>query len=233
MFSKVVCIGHHQDTAKLFSNLTSDFQCIPYGNVVEEIETLSKNSLVLLVGGEDISPSMYSANPSEYNYGPSKPSMRDIAEKKAYILAKNMGIPTVGICRGAQMIGVLNGFPLIQHLTGHRHNHHVFETPLAETVGVGGWGSFTVTSDHHQAVYIKLSSTYKKFVLYDSPPKSSETYLLDGETQLTWDKILGIPEIFYIPDSRSLGFQYHPEWADLESIQVTVFQQTIQKLFLS
>lgn len=236
MFHTVLCIGPDQDTAKLFEGLCVNFVSVWYGDeALAKVENLPKNSLILFVGGEDISPSLYASYPvSLLNCGPAAATLRDTTERMVFKKAVVLGIPVVGICRGAQMLGVLNGFPLIQHMTGHRQTHNIVPTSYSKQWGFDTtFGTFKVASDHHQAVYISNPAVYATTVLYDTQAQKDETYILKEGHELNSSDIIGIPEVFYFNHTKSLGFQYHPEWAHHSEKQVAFFKYAIDKLFLS
>jgi putative glutamine amidotransferase len=70
----------------------------------------------VLTGGVDVHPSLYSGSPTYNN----RPEMflheRDLFESRIYRYAQLNKIPILGICRGMQLINVLEGGKLIQDL---------------------------------------------------------------------------------------------------------------------
>jgi putative glutamine amidotransferase len=119
---------------------------------------------ICLSGGPDLDPSAYGHKPSE-DLGPVEPAL-DVFELEVARMADRMGLPILGICRGAQTLNVARGGTLHQHLpavTDHSIEHRQHEPGWAETHEVRvdpGSGLYAVlgrersgvNSFHHQAV---------------------------------------------------------------------------------
>lgn len=110
---------------------------------------------ILLTGGDDVVPELYGEERTE-RCGPVS-YLRDAFELKLVGLAVQRGIPTLGICRGIQVMNVALGGSLHQHMDGHMQrldksepSHFVTITgsPLLECYG----GRGRVNSFHHQAL---------------------------------------------------------------------------------
>jgi gamma-glutamyl-gamma-aminobutyrate hydrolase PuuD len=117
---------------------------------------------LVLSGGVDMDPARYGhPNSGSVDVQPD----RDELEAKAWTAAAHRDLPVLGICRGFQVINVLMGGSLLQHVESHRagngtgppvrHPLHVVPgTRLARILfpaGAGG-GVVEVNSFHHQAV---------------------------------------------------------------------------------
>lgn len=118
---------------------------------------------LLLVGGGDIDPALYGGRPHEsvYNVSPERDSMEiELARRVA-----KEGIPTLGICRGAQVLNVALGGTLHEHLpdvvgdsVAHRTpdrlptRHPVRIEKGTRTAEVFGTHELEPSSWHHQAV---------------------------------------------------------------------------------
>ena len=83
----------------------------PLEGTGELIETLDG---LLLTGGSDIDPALYGQQPHPETTGVVRD--RDRAEIELLRAAMDAGLPVLGICRGLQLINVLRGGTLIQHL---------------------------------------------------------------------------------------------------------------------
>lgn len=142
---------------------------------------------LLLTGGGDIEPRRYGARPHKEVYGTSE--TRDELELLALDVAADLGIPVMGICRGAQMIAVHNGGKLRQHIRGHRGGTHLVITePGSNARSATGYIKLTCVSLHHQEIV-------------DPGPGFVRTgKAIDGTTEIIESK-----------DERCIGFQYHPE----------------------
>lgn len=114
---------------------------------------------LLLSGGVDLHPRFYGEDPDP-NLG-EVDGLRDEAEVALYGAARAKGLPILGICRGLQVINVLEGGTLWQHLDGHSQGaagHRYTDTTHA--VHFEGSGPLArahpevtrVNSHHHQAV---------------------------------------------------------------------------------
>jgi putative glutamine amidotransferase len=119
---------------------------------------------VCLSGGPDLDPAAYGARPVP-ELGPVEPAL-DRFELEVARVADEMGLPILGICRGAQALNVARGGTLHQHLPavtdhsiGHRQTapgwqetHAVRVDPQSRLHAVLGSDEPGVNSFHHQAV---------------------------------------------------------------------------------
>lgn len=114
---------------------------------------------LLLTGGADLDPARYGealGGSRDIEVG------RDKLEAEAYRAAMVAGVPVLGVCRGMQMLNVLSGGSLVQHLEGHESQPYpspeVTRHPLGLVPGtrfaviVGESDGVLVNSYHHQAV---------------------------------------------------------------------------------
>lgn len=158
---------------------------------------LKEDGALILWGGEDISPALYNQQPVHARAG-TRPSDRDRVEVELFKKAVELGIPIIGICRGAQLGCCLSGGSLYQHLeTGHHQNH------LVETVD---GRSFPTSSCHHQALDLtSLDDSDYELLAWD---KSRETKVYTEDATF---KVI-IPEVVHFPKTKLFAIQGHPEW---------------------
>jgi putative glutamine amidotransferase len=119
---------------------------------------------LLLTGGADVAPERYGHPVREAE--DMEPG-RDALEDEAFAAARGRGVPILGVCRGLQLLNVLMGGTLVQHLEGHGSpsygtgpaNYHpitlVPGTRLAAILQPGrpsGADELLVNTYHHQAV---------------------------------------------------------------------------------
>jgi putative glutamine amidotransferase len=103
---------------------------LPPGQPVEPEEVLAPFDGLLLAGGGDIEPARYGAadHPAQYGTDPD----RDELELALARAAVRSGTPTLGICRGVQLLNVAFGGTLVQHLPdGDGHVQHRDEAKQA------------------------------------------------------------------------------------------------------
>jgi putative glutamine amidotransferase len=110
---------------------------------------------VVIAGGPDVEPVRYGSQ-AEPRTGP--PAVeRDEWELALIGAALDRGLPLLGVCRGMQLLNVVCGGTLVQHLDGHRGPPGVFgEHPVRPVAGTELArilpGTVVVPTYHHQAV---------------------------------------------------------------------------------
>jgi putative glutamine amidotransferase len=119
---------------------------------------------LVLTGGEDVDPAWYGADPSPLLSPPSRE--RDLFELALFAVARQRGLPILGICRGIQLINVGLGGTLFQDLpterpgsVNHRpegardlRSHRVQLESGSRAAEALAATSVTVNSSHHQAI---------------------------------------------------------------------------------
>jgi putative glutamine amidotransferase len=127
------------------------------GEILEPFDGL------LLVGGGDVDPRRYGQEPGEHVYAV-EPD-RDTLEIELVRAAERMGVPTLCICRGMQVMNVAFGGTLRQHLPGTpgllEHGvpieetvttHDVRTDPRSRLRATAGVEVLPCSSHHHQGV---------------------------------------------------------------------------------
>lgn len=116
----------------------------------------------ILTGGGDIDPARYSGRRHETSYGID--SERDALELALARKLIDSQLPTLGICRGTQILNVAQGGTLIEHIPEeigdavlHRAPprepvpHAIRVLPDTRLAAILGTSEFTATSWHHQS----------------------------------------------------------------------------------
>lgn len=174
--------------------------------------------LILFTGGEDVDPSYYYENCGKYTSFNHK---RDELETNTFNLFP-LSVPKLGICRGAQLLTVLSGGRLIQHVEGHHVDHPITlkkYNPGKELV---------MTSSHHQMLYpFNLNKNKYDLIAYSTYFKS-KVYLNGDNKQIELPDDFLEPEIVKYHSTNSLCIQGHPEWMDLKSTTVTYIKTIIK-----
>lgn len=157
-------LQHHYIPALRLGGWDQDLELLAPGDPVPALDRFSG---LLIVGGDDIHPRAW--DPEE----PLHPAAevdegRDAMELPIVREAWRLGIPVLGICRGAQVLNVALGGSLIQDVPSHfgcpsdAHRqgtwrvpllvHRVTLDPASRLAGLLGQTSFPVNSRHHQVV---------------------------------------------------------------------------------
>ncbi|HTT09046.1 MAG TPA: gamma-glutamyl-gamma-aminobutyrate hydrolase family protein [Gammaproteobacteria bacterium] len=118
---------------------------------------------IILTGGGDVDPEHYSGRAHPLNYAID--AERDAAELAIGRHAIDAGLPTLGICRGAQILNVVRGGTLIEHIPDevgekvlHRAPprepvpHSVSVKPGSKLAQITEALEFEIASWHHQAL---------------------------------------------------------------------------------
>lgn len=181
-----------------------------------------KAKLVYFDGGEDVSPELYGDKTLPQTYNNYK---RDLKEAKVYSLAKHLGIPCLGVCRGAQFLTAMQpGGSIIQDVSGHTlyNTHKIKLLNTSKTI--------EVTSTHHQMMYpfntnhelLAVSENLSHYYKVGSKEDVKELISKHGE-----------PEVVYYPDTKCLAIQGHPEYIkDINHEFPTYCRETVEeKLF--
>ena len=161
---------------------------------------LDRLDAVVFAGGADLDPGLYGEAPHAETKG-LRPE-RDAAEVPLMRSALGRDLPVLGICRGMQLLAVLRGGSLVQHLpeaVGHeRHRpapgvyglHEVRLEPGSRAHRILG-DRVSVPSYHHQG----LASA--------------------GDLTVTGWADDGTPEVVEDPERRfAVGVLWHPEAGD-------------------
>ncbi|MBI3648699.1 MAG: GrpB family protein [Actinobacteria bacterium] len=134
------------------------------GEAGDPEELLSPFDGLVLVGGGDVDPSRYGAEPdAEHNYG-IEPD-RDELEIGLLRAADRLALPTLCVCRGMQVMNVAFGGTLHQHLPAMagmiEHGvpvadtqtmHDVRVSPGSRLLATAGVETLSCSSHHHQGV---------------------------------------------------------------------------------
>jgi putative glutamine amidotransferase len=118
---------------------------------------------VVFTGGGDIDPDLYGGSHHETIY--MVEPERDRTEIELARRVFDLGVPTLAICRGSQILNVSEGGTLIEHLpdeVGETVNHRVPPReptphpirvePASRLAGILGATDFSCMSWHHQAI---------------------------------------------------------------------------------
>jgi putative glutamine amidotransferase len=119
---------------------------------------------LMLVGGGDVDPALYGAEPDvEHTYGV-EPD-RDRLEIELLRAADRMALPTLAICRGMQVLNIAFGGTLHQHLpsmpgmlehgvpvTDSVSTHDVKPAPRSRLLATAGVDVLVCSSHHHQGI---------------------------------------------------------------------------------
>jgi len=136
----------------------------------------------VLTGGVDVHPSMYNGK-TIYANSPSFQLERDLFEEKIYRYSQLNHLPVLGICRGMQLINVLEGGKLIQDLDNGNTRHKKEDSDKEHTIvaesdsllhEVAGATAGHVNSAHHQAIDPKSPGMNLMVNAYDDDEKIIE-----------------------------------------------------------
>jgi len=176
----------------------------------EVVDYLESADMVQFCGGADVSPDLHGEHQHPATFSDRR---RDLYEAEIYQKALAKALPMAGICRGGQLLNVLNGGGLYQHVTGHavRGTHAVFSSILE--------GSVQVTSTHHQMMIAGDGGFLEAWADNLSPTKERcpNGFIIQEENPVE-------PEVIFYEDTYSLCFQPHPEFFGAEECKAYYFR---------
>lgn len=181
----------------------------PFEDMFDKVVNVQKDGLenidaLILWGGSDIHPSLYKQHASSQSGAYSLPSNRDCFEWSCLKYCKIHDIPTIGICRGAQMQCAFAGGTLAQHVVGHNHGRHMVEMTDGQR--------FLVTSIHHQMMNPYTNKVPHTLLAWASPGLSATMYMGEDDRNISEMLLEREPEIVWFPEIRGLAIQGHPEY---------------------
>lgn len=184
------------------SNLSDVFEDLfdEVKNVQGRTALIGTDDVVLFDGGTDVDSQWYGEERHPFAEAPDV--TRDEFERLTFRRAQAAGAACIGICRGAQLLCVLSGGKLIQDVAGHRNNNHDIYTEDGRKI--------VAAADHHQMMYPQ--GVFHELLAW-APPGT-------GTSNCEYGKDIPDPEpeIIWVPDTRSLCIQPHPEWMSGASI---------------
>lgn len=179
---------------------------------VAAVHEMGMPCTLILWGGEDISPSIYGQMPNVFTSAKEQLSRRDQLEVEMVNKAMELGIPIIGICRGAQLMCALSGGSLVQHVEGHAGGYHKIKTSDGRVLNC--------PSLHHQMMYPWPRNGRDgigefKYLAWMEEARST-VYFGEPEENSERAKKLSLqghePEVIWIPTTKSLCIQSHPEF---------------------
>jgi gamma-glutamyl-gamma-aminobutyrate hydrolase PuuD len=194
LWSSVYVVGSE---AALFPRILALAKCT-------KAESVEDADIVLFTGGADISPALYEETPHRTTYAYPDEDVRDIL---VFREAVQLGVPMVGICRGAQFLHVANGGKLYQHVDGHNSPHNIWIKQEMKSI--------RASSVHHQMCKYNMGMQ----VLADSVDATFKW--LNDKTCHTVTQLRTLPsdydiEAYWYPETACIGFQGHPEYPGFE-----------------
>lgn len=191
--------------------------------IISDDNISSDTDLVLFAGGSDVDPIFYN---EKKGYRTSSDTNRDVYESEVFAKTFMLGVPMIGICRGAQFITVMNGGRLIQHVDNHGiYGYH----SIVDRDG----NKYEITSTHHQMMY-PFDLKEEDYEILAWTPKTLATMQLNGDNkQINLPENFVEPEIVFYNKTKCLCIQGHPEMMHNQRIVIKYLNKLINELLLN
>lgn len=182
-------------------------------NSIRRLAELKEADVLCFTGGADVTPCMYDEVDAGVSFTDTE---RDETDLEYYQEAKRQGMPTVGICRGAQFLTVMAGGKIIQHVNNHglhgTHRATVVDPSLALTYdSPDAMFQVQVTSTHHQMMWpFNLNKEDYKLLAW-AAPRLTDKEALKGVPCGFDDTSVDVEAVYY-KHTNSLAVQWHPEF---------------------
>lgn len=164
----------------------------------KKAESIAKADLVVFTGGVDVDPQLYG---EERHYSTSISVKRDNDDIEAYLTCYNLGIPMLGVCRGAQFLHVMQGGKLFQDVDNHNGPHSMYDVRGHKMIE-------KISSVHHQMVIPDVRLGIEILGTSGGQSKVRKRNPRETETGHATDT-----EAFFYRDVCVIGVQGHPEYA--------------------
>lgn len=171
--------------------------------------TPDEADVVIFTGGEDVNPALYGEAPHPKTYYRDLRDQQDIA---LYLDCLEKGIPMIGVCRGAQLLHVMNGGKLFQDVDGHQGGHSMTDTKTKEVID-------NISSVHHQMCRPNRAGGME---ILGVSAKSRKRWLNNKESDAGMSQDI---EAFFYRDTCCLGVQGHPEYRGYNAYTKWFLQQ--------
>lgn len=183
-------------------------------------DDLKEGDMLVVWGGADIWPGYYNKGRSSFSWAGKEPSDRDQVEWSLIQRAIELGVPMVGVCRGAQMMCAAAGGFLYQDVNSHGGQH------LVETFDKK---SFLVNSIHHQMMEPK--GTAHDVIAWTTPRSNHYMDVVEGEDiKLLKGHLEREPEYVYFTDIKAHAVQWHPEGLPEKSEANLYLKQKLEEM---
>jgi putative glutamine amidotransferase len=174
---------------------------------LEAWETLQNLDGLVVTGGRDLNPARYGQESAPLTDEPDL--LRDETEATLLKAAIDNNFPFLGICRGAQLLNVVMGGTLIQHLPD-----------------VIGTEKYQIEKGVFNPVPVQIEPGNKLFEMVGSEVSNALMYHHQSVDQLGKDLVVtarttdGVIEGLELPNHRfGVAVQWHPE-QDLEDLRI-------------
>jgi gamma-glutamyl-gamma-aminobutyrate hydrolase PuuD len=185
----------------------------------EHADKIEDCDLIIFQGGADVNPSLYNQleNTRTRPMGPNA----ELVDINAYRTGMINNIPMIGICRGAQLLTVMNGGRLIQDVENHGKDHKI---------KFNDGEVHLMTSTHHQMMnpFFDLKEGEDFEIIAQSEVPLSTYYMEENgidvrlglRTYSDKNDVIREPEIVFYPKTNCMCIQGHPEytWANKETV---------------
>lgn len=172
--------------------------------------------IALFTGGPDVDPSIYGEDRGFRTYSHLERDLKEIE----FFNKLDSKVLKVGICKGSQLLTVLSGGSLIQHVDGHMDYHNIL-TKENQVI--------PVTSDHHQMMFPFSIDNEEYELIAKSEFKRGSKYLNGKNIQIKLPENFVEPEIVFYKNTNSFCCQGHPEYSDANDLFKQFFIQQVNK----
>lgn len=206
--------------------------CETLGWTVVDNLLRDKPDIFLYTGGVDIFPGLYGQKPTMHTQTPDK--KRDAHETFVYAYTQQLAHRpvSIGLCRGAQLLNVLNGGDLYQHIDKHNNGvTHLIDTDIPDFKPV------QVNSLHHQQMIYPCRENMRadpprviawaiESEDHEAGPVSS-TRIADKWTSKSGEH-MDLEGLWY-PDTKCFLYQPHPEYVASGGNTFDVFSKLLER----